>query len=316
MIFHVAPALLSVSFLLLLCCTPSHGTRVWRLSPLARISTHGLGYFHHHQKTSFLTSSRISSTSVRVGRSYNDIHARGRDSTQNLTIWITSNFGMSSFLRRSQKFEVGRDTTVLDLKELIQDNFPGNPPVDLQKLFVDSTLLRDDQIWGNLTNKMLLPAQLDLISGTMIYNRTSHLSIAKSIDAYISLCVHEAYLTNTLTDVLTSATTDRTMSSTFEPDSVKYRKLYKQLNESFYAELGPEITAALAAEGDPSFDSTSPAVTTTTTPITGTATPINEFFKRELVLTDEQSSKLNFWSMALLVRPLSQHTHTQAHYSI
>mmetsp|Transcript_646 Transcript_646/g.1119 ORF Transcript_646/g.1119 Transcript_646/m.1119 type:complete len:403 (+) Transcript_646:110-1318(+) len=238
------------------------------------------------------------------------LRSRARDAAGDITIWITSNFGASSYLRRSQKLKITRNSTILELKKKIQKQYPGNPPVELQSLYMDSKLLSNDTVLGNITNKLLLPVQLDLLSGMEGYDGAlESLSTKKIIDAYISLSVHEAYLANKLADVMTSTPSNDKNSNGDRrrslQDSVKYRNLFNKLNESFYQELGPRIRAAQEAERDPatpvfpriapSFDHERKAASSLTTH-NG-----RDFFKRLLILNDRESARLVFWSLALVV---------------
>lgn len=210
-----------------------------------------------------------------------------------MTILVTSNFGASPYLRKAQKFSVFRNESVVRLKEVLEKKFPGQPPVSLQTLYVDSkTLLRDDDVWGNLTNKQALSVQLDLLSGTALYNRTPSLSISKAIDAYISLSVHEAYLSNKLTEELTSSPPLQT------PDSVRYRDLYKKLNESFYLEFGPAVREAQEAERDPSLVETS--VEEPPQEISS-LTPLPSFLREQAMLSDRDMTRFTYWSTAFMV---------------
>lgn len=200
------------------------------------------------------------------------------------------------------------------LKEVIQEKFPGHPPTGLQKLYLESKIMQNDEILGHLTNKILLPIQLDLMSGTMLYNKTS-VSLSKAIDAYISLSVHEAYLSNKLTEVITSPSSLPSKRSSslrnMVPDSIKYRLLYKKLNESFYEAHGSEIKAALEAEENPSMDSddthmwqsaTIPATLANTGVSSPSSSSIKDIIRRELLLNDKDIAKLTYWSCALMVR--------------
>lgn len=150
-----------------------------------------------------------------------------------------------------------------------------------------------------------MPVHLDLMSGTMLYNRT-FLTLTKSIDAYISLSVHEAYLSHKLTEVLTSSTPSIERTT---PDSIIYRALYKKLNESFYKEYEQEIMAALEAEKDPSIESRDTSLWYTSTTLNSEnaaaggefALSIKDILRRELLLNDKVIAKLTYWSIALMV---------------
>jgi hypothetical protein len=244
---------------------------------------------------------------------------------------VTSNFGLSSFLRRSHKIKTARNTSVLKLKGAIEDQFPGNPPVGLQTLYLDSRVLRNEDILGNLTNKMLLPLQLDLLSGVMMYNMTSSFSVSKAIDAYVSLCVHEAYLHNKLTEVITAPPRARARHGSAEkpspatataaaPDSLKYRQLYQSLNGSFYRDFGPAIARALEAEKNPSVDSHDSSTRRSgqswiggrgrgrgdpegdrETNGGGQDSAMKDFFAQQLILSDVDVRKLTSWSIFLTV---------------
>jgi hypothetical protein len=314
--------------LLLLCCTLSISTSSHRLSAWATRSSflrvvpsprysYSSGKDMNIATNPLRKSSLISAvTGVRGGGGGGSVNAppaasgsppqqqqqqqRTRDRvTGDMTILLTSNFGRSSFLFKTQKFKIPRNSTADQLKEAIQEKFPGHPPTGLQTLYLDSKAVPDAAIWGNLTNKVLLPVQLDLMSGTLLYNRTSSLTISKAIDAYVSLSVHEAYLNNKLTEVLTSQPLKDTPAAlNMVPDNIKYRILFKKLNESYHQELGPEIKAALEAEKDPSIDSDD---ISTRVPNSKDTNIIKDIFRRELILNDKDIAKLTFWSSALMV---------------
>ena len=233
-----------------------------------------------------------------------DQNVRRRDiGVGNLTAVVTSNFGMSSFLRKSQKFMIRRNSTVLQLKSMIQDKFTGCPPIALQNLYLNNRLLKDDEIWGEISNKLLVSVQLDLLTGTQQYNRTFQ-TLSDNIDAQISLMVHEAYLYNKMTEILTSDGSGmRGDASSRSQDSVKYRLLYKKLNSSFYEELADEIKNAMESERDPLLTSTSPHEEIPSK--LGVAKRNEHTFttaiKKSLILNDRSFSKLKFWSLALMV---------------
>ena len=240
---------------------------------------------------------------------------RTRDTTVgDITIFLTSNFGLSPFLQKTQKIKIPRNASVAKLKEIIQEKFPGHPPIGLQNLYLESKILRSDKILGHLTNKIVLTIQLDLMSGTMMYNRTFALS--KAIDAYISLEVHEAYLNNKLTEVIISPSSSQSKISNsmrhMLPDSFKYRQLYKKLNESFYETYASDIKAAFEAEKDPSIEAEdtrrwqSATIPATVANKWGAST-IKDIIRHELLLNDKSVAKLTYWSSALMVMQHSAH---------
>jgi hypothetical protein len=110
---------------------------------------------------------------------------------QSYTVMVTSSFG-SPFLDKKKKLSVPENSTVAELKRLIEEKYPGSPPVAIQRLYFASRYLREEDVVSNLTLLQPIPILLDTITGTAGYNRT--LSVAQAIDAYTSSVVQQAYL--------------------------------------------------------------------------------------------------------------------------
>lgn len=74
--------------------------------------------------------------------------------------WRVATFAGSKYLDKRGDVEVAETGTVGDLKVAIEHNFPGNPPYDLQRVYLGSRLLEDDEELASLEGDSVL---LDLV---------------------------------------------------------------------------------------------------------------------------------------------------------
>ena len=174
----------------------------------------------------------------------------------NATCIITTSLG-SSFLDKTKKISIQRNSSVSQLKALIHDKFPGSPPVVLQKLFYGFRSLNNTEIIGNITNSNQISILLDMISGTGGYNKT--MSISQAIEAYVSVIVHQTYLSSTMKKVFdhkdhvldSSSSTSNEDNNNNHIETLSYRDMFDMLNQSFYDQHQEEILAALEKEKEP-----------------------------------------------------------------
>ena len=196
-------------------------------------------------KSSFSSSSDTNITSTQTQQP---------NLTGNATCIITTSLG-SSFLDKTKKISIQRNSSVSQLKALIHDKFPGSPPVILQKVFYGFRALNNTEIIGNITSSNQIPILLDMISGTGGYNKT--MSISQAIEAYVSVIVHQTYLSSTMKKVFdqkdhvsdSSSTTSNEDNNRIE--TLSYREMFDMLNQTFYEQHHDEIMAALEKEKEP-----------------------------------------------------------------
>ena len=157
----------------------------------------------------------------------------------------------SAFLDKKKKLTMNKNCTVSELKQQLSSKFPGSPPVAIQRLFYSSRLLNDTEVIGNISSLSPMPIVLDMISGTSSYNRT--LSIAQSIEAYVSTIVHQAYLGAKLQEVY-KHDTDKSANYT-GLESKYYTDMLKSLKANIYEQYKEDINEALETEREPDIDS-------------------------------------------------------------
>lgn len=175
--------------------------------------------------------------------------------TENCAIVISTSVG-SVFLDKKKKLTIPRNSTVADLKQLVQKKFPGCPPVALQKLFLGVRALSDNEIIGNITVTSLTPILLDMLSGTSIYNKT--LSISQALEAHAALIVQQAYLGAKMLESYTDNSQQNDMNSTssfqevpMQMDSGLYRDMFEAVNRTLYETYAEDIAVALEKETEP-----------------------------------------------------------------
>lgn len=150
--------------------------------------------------------------------------------------------------------------TVASLKRCIERSFPGQPPVRLQRLFLGTRALSDEDAIGELSDQTRIAVTLDTLCGTNAYNRT--MSISEALEALCAIDVHAAANAEALMAVVdggAKATDPMNLSNGGEnetsdslmPHSLKYRSLFETLNTTLYSAYGSSITSALARETDP-----------------------------------------------------------------
>lgn len=198
--------------------------------------------------------------------------------TGNVTVTVTTSIG-SSFLDKIKRLSISRNASILELKQSIRDKFPGNPPMQLQRLFYGFRILGNhSQKVGELTTSPQVPILLDMLSGTSGYNKT--MSISQAVEAYVAVQVHHTYLSlamqkvfnsretitenelkpssTTTTTTTEGAVTGATTSSSPEQqteqnklESLTLREIFDVVNRSVYEQYGEEIALALEREKEP-----------------------------------------------------------------
>ena len=169
-------------------------------------------------------------------------------------ILVSTSVG-SMFLDKKKRLSVPRNSTVGELKGLIEKKFPGCPPIPLQRLFVGIRLLQDDEIIGNVTTTSPTPILLDMMSGVSVYNKT--LSISQALEAHVASIVQQSYLGAKLRESFTtsiastSASTNNDISSVILPDSSYYRDMFDVVNRTLYETYAEDIAEALELEKEP-----------------------------------------------------------------
>ena len=168
------------------------------------------------------------------------------------TVLVSTSIG-STFLDKKKKLIVGRNCTVIELKETIRDKFPGGPPVQLQKLFFGSRLLQDTELVANITTAPQIPLLLDMLTGTSAYNRT--MSIAEAIEAYTASMTQQAFIGDKLRAAYAAEAGVNILSDNATIDSLIYKEMFRAINESLYVTYSSDIHAALLVEAEPEIES-------------------------------------------------------------
>jgi hypothetical protein len=174
---------------------------------------------------------------------------------QKCAILVSTTVG-SVFLDKKKRLTVDSNSTIAELKCLIEKKFPGLPPTGLQKLFLGIRPLRDEEMIGNITTTSPTPILLDMLSGTSVYNRT--LSISQALEAHAASIVQQAYLGAKLRasfeEVQTSILSGGIGSNNdtlvaFE--SGLYRDMFDAVNRTLYETYADDIAEALEREREP-----------------------------------------------------------------
>lgn len=251
--------------------------------------------------------------------------AEEQEQTGPLSVLVSTSYG-SSFLDKKKRLQVPRNTTVAELKAMIEQKFPANPPCELQRLFFGVRYLRDEDRLGNLTSASVAPILLDMPSGTSVYNKS--MSIAQALEAYSSLVVQQAYLANTLKSLyeyprsttseeyasrgalpkgISTSTTESSDTSSIQPESIVFRDMFKSLNESLYATYAADISSALELEKEPE------TVTDDTAPWRGAPkqrSPLVAAFAKEFDINVRTLKMFIYFSGLLAVRTQLRTQHT------
>ena len=175
--------------------------------------------------------------------------------TESCAIILSTSIG-SVFLDKKKKLMVPRNSTVADLKRLVQKKFPGCPPTALQRLFLGVRVLSDNEIIGNLTVNSVTPILLDMITGTSVYNKT--LSISQALEAHAALIIQQSYLGAKMLESYSDNSqhnhgnsTSVCLDSTVQMESGLYRDMFEAVNRTLYETYADDIAVALEREREP-----------------------------------------------------------------
>lgn len=173
-------------------------------------------------------------------------------SHDNCAIVVSTSVG-SVFLDKKKRLSIPRNSTVAELKTMIEKKFPGCPPTGLQRLFLGIRALGDDEIIGNITVTSPTPILLDMLSGTSVYNKT--LSISQALEAHAALIVQQSYLGAKMlasySEIPTSVITNDSMNIPVPLESGLYRDMFDSVNRTLYETYAEDIAEALERETEP-----------------------------------------------------------------
>jgi hypothetical protein len=241
---------------------------------------------------------------------------------KNITCILSTSLG-SIFLDKSKRLSIQPNSSVLELKHLIQAKFPGSPPIEFQRLFFEFRLLSNNELlnqltaFGQVTNNNSSPTTtmpteisilLDMITGTSSYNRT--MSISQALEAYVAVNVHQAYLSSLMKRALEYgqdvSSLDKELFSpeSLQPDTLTYRELFDALNASLYEQYGLEIAAALEEERNPDISSVDTA--SWRAPVGGPKklNPLAQAWAKNFDTNKQVAMSLLYFSFVLVVRKI------------
>ena len=170
---------------------------------------------------------------------------------KNITVIVSTSLG-SSFLDKTKKISINPNSTIKELKYIIQEKFPGSPPIQIQRLFYAFKPLNNSDILSNITSASQVPILLDALSGTSAYNKT--MSITQAIEAYVSIIVQQTYLSSTMQKAfdLKDSTLDLSeVGDRDRIDTLTLRDLFAAVNQSIYTQYAEQIAEALEKEREP-----------------------------------------------------------------
>lgn len=156
---------------------------------------------------------------------------------------ISTSIG-SAFLDKKKKTVVSKNTTVSDIKQFLQQKFPGSPPADLQRLYFGTRLLQDSEVVSNITSLPTVPLLLDMAAGYSVYDKS--MSVTAALEAYTATVVQLSYISNQMRRIVSNEPSDE-----MAMESPSLRRLLQSLNGSLWATYSQEIALALQAERDP-----------------------------------------------------------------
>jgi hypothetical protein len=169
-----------------------------------------------------------------------------------INVVVSTSVG-SNFLDKKKKLALNANSTIIDLKNQINNKFPGSPPQDLQRIFFGSQQVLNNQSLINITKLNPIPLLLDMITGTSVYNKA--LSVTQAIEAYSATIVQQAYLSEKLKLLLNkkslSSNTENTTDIDNTIESQYYREMLHSINESIYEKYAHDIAQSLTEEMNP-----------------------------------------------------------------
>lgn len=168
--------------------------------------------------------------------------------SKDVILFVSTQLG-NHFLDKKKRFSLSRNATVLELKQQVQQKFPGGPPVELQQLYIGDRLLHDMEIVGNISALAAIPVLLDMITGTSAYNKTA-ISVAQALEAYTACTVHLSYIGDKLRTLITSSRTKLSQSDG-SMDTIHYRRMLESLHETITSRYALDISLAQEEERNP-----------------------------------------------------------------
>ena len=248
LLVQLSYALVGVVLLTVMCLPRSSG-HVTHLGFLKRF-TSALGREDRKHTTKIVTKLRGGAADIEEAAS-SSISSNNIIDDAPCAILVSTSVG-SMFLDKKKRLSVPGNSTVGELKGLIEKKFPGCPPTPLQRLFVGIRLLQDDEIIGNITTTSPTPILLDMMSGVSVYNKT--LSISQALEAHVASIVQQSYLGAKLRESFTSSigtSSSNDTSSVVLPDSSYYRDMFDVVNRTLYETYAEDIAEALELEKEP-----------------------------------------------------------------
>lgn len=170
---------------------------------------------------------------------------------ENCAILVSTSVG-SVFLDKKKRLTISRNSTIAELKSLIEKKFPGCPPTGLQRLFLGARALSDEELVGNITITTPTPILLDMLSGTSVYNKT--LSISQALEAHAALIVQQSYLGAKMMasyNDVPEKEANETTSAPVHLESGLYRDMFDSVNRTLYETYSEDIAEALEREREP-----------------------------------------------------------------
>lgn len=202
--------------------------------------------FHSRQATVFRGGSAVQSPpSIRQALSALPNGAQ----LESRPVVVTVSAG-SRYLDRRRLLRVKSTSSIADVRASLREQFPGLPPVKLQRLYLGSKLLADEDVISELTDLSPVPLSLDLLTGTGIYNRTV-LSVADALEMLTALEVHST-ANSELQRQLRGGVTDIDQSDS--PRIERLELLFREQNNSLYKTWAADIQRAQTAERNPEKD--------------------------------------------------------------
>jgi hypothetical protein len=175
-----------------------------------------------------------------------------------VTVWILSKFGNSDFLEKRIKLDIHKNSTIGMVKSLVSEHFPGrDPPSELQNLFFGLQRVENSQKLFEISEKKIIPLQLDLISSVKKdYQKIKN--VVEALEAYVALQIHDIFLSQTALRLLSPPASSSSSFSilnetdaegaTALPQSIAFMELFRKLNQSLFESQGTAIHKAVEAE--------------------------------------------------------------------
>lgn len=230
-------------------------------------------------------------------------------SLQPVSVTVSVSVGVS-YLDKTRKILVSRNSTVRDLKNAIHHKFPSNPPPELQRLFWGRNLLQDDTVLESIASSNHIPVLLDMLAGTATYDRP--FTVSQALEAYAASIVQQTYITDQLSRSLRyEATHDQSDGAARAPAEgvdeaechlLDHWDLFRAVNESLHRRHAEEVAAALTSERNP--DAASPDTSPWRGPPSSrhAVSPLSTALAKEFDLNGKAARTYCYLSVLLVVR--------------